>query len=739
MWAPTSTLGGALRRPQAAVLLVTHHGAGVARWLPLKGDTPVRIRPFSRIESTLAILTAAAVGIGLAGVPAAYAAGTTRYVAPTGSDSNNGSSSSTPFRTIQKCASVAVAGDTCQVAGGTYRETVTPARSGTSSAPITFAAAPGSRPVIDGTDAVTGWTLDSGSIYKTSVTLSGTSAAPYSSTKYPSDSELWANQVFTGSSMVPEAAYPAPSTDPFNQTYVNGGWSSTRSAGGDCTTPPCNTTLTGTLTYNSFPAFGDMTGAVVYFAGGWVALSASVAGGNLSSSNHQLSLRFPQSDDNVEPGGGNVSKFRLVGKKAFLTGANQWFYDAGTHVLYLRAANNGVPSNVYAKKRNYGFDLRGKSYINVSTIGLFATTITTDDTSSNNVLDAVNGKFLSHWQTAQYDSSLPYAGIYDANHRFDSGVLLHGTNNILRNTTLQSSSGNGVNIKGSGHTVTNNLIHDVGYGGTYTAAVTIEVGASNIAISKNTLYNTGRDAINMNTNAYPNAGYTRIRISSNNIHGYAKIAYDLGGIYVCCDTAMTGSRIDHNVIHDPAQVGNGIHFDNGTYDVNVDHNVIYGLKGTGDINHGGNGINFGGHTNARPAGSNLPYLKGAFYNNTIVAGLNDTIFNYFASSSYVSNTVVRNNILDGNHPSGQTYGYISGGVPLQSNNLVTLHSDNGTGIDPLFTGGSDYTLRSTSSAINAGTVIAGITDGYSGSNPDIGAYEYGTAKWTVGCAWTGCF
>jgi hypothetical protein len=673
----------------------------------------------------------------------AAAAGTTYFVATNGSDSNAGTSASSPFLTIQKCATVVVAGGTCQIAAGTYRETVTPSRSGTAAAPITFTAAAGAKVTVDGTDAVSGWSLDSGHIYKAAVTLSGTAAAPYSSTEFPANAQLWANQIFSGNegTAVPEAAYPAPSANPFTQAFITSGWSSTRSASGTCTAPPCNTTLTGTLTYNSFPAFGDMTGAVADFAGGWVALSATITSGTLSSSNHKLNMSFPESDAKVYPGGGNDNKFRLVGKKAFLTAANEWFYDAGAHELYMWAANGTTPTNVYAKKRNYGFVLNSRSYVDVTNIGLFGTTVTTNASSSNNILNSVNSKYLSQFQTAQYDSSLYAAGIYDANHRFDSGILLHGTGNTLENSTLQQSAGNGVNIDGTNNTVHNNLIHDVGYSGTYTAAVTLQAGSTGANITNSTLYNTGRDAVNMDTNLYPNAGYKNMRIAYNNIYGYAQIAFDLGGIYACCDVALTGSRIDHNVIHDPANTGNGIHLDNGTYDVQIDHNLIYGLKGTGDVNHGGNGINFGGHDNAPPAGSNLPYLTAKIYNNTIVAGLNDTIFNYFASSGYDANTTVKNNILDGAHPSGQDYAYIAGGTPVEATNLVTLHSDDGTGTDPRYTNaaGGDYTLGSGSPAIDAGTVLSGVTDGYVGSKPDIGAFESGAVKWTAGCAWTGCF
>ena len=70
------------------------------------------------------------------------AAPTVYYVSLAGSDSNNGQSLSSAYRTIQKCADVAVAGDTCIIRGGVYRETVTIRYSGQAGNPITFAAYP---------------------------------------------------------------------------------------------------------------------------------------------------------------------------------------------------------------------------------------------------------------------------------------------------------------------------------------------------------------------------------------------------------------------------------------------------------------------------------------------------------------------------------------------------------------------------------------------------------------------
>ena len=681
----------------------------------------------ARVVAAVAAVACAAVG--LVAAPAAAVGGTTYYVSTTGSNTNAGSAAK-PFKTIQKCAGVAVGGDTCLIGSGTYRETVTPSRSGSAGAPITFASAPGATVTVDGTDSLSGWTLDSGSIYKAKVTLAGTAAAPYGSTQYPSNTDLWANQVFTSGALVPEAAYPAATSDPWNQSFVTSGWSSTRSGWGDtCATPPCTSVLTGTLTYNDFPALGDMTGASVYLAGSWVANSATVTGGNLNGSNKVLNLSFPGSDGHNEPGGSST-KFRLVGKKSLLTGPNAWYYDAGAHLLYMWAPSGGAPTGITAKKRNYGFDLNNRSYVTVRGINLFATSLTTDDNSTNDVLDGITAKYTSTWQTAQYDTNLPYAGVYDANHHADSGILLHGTNNALRNSTLRYSMGNGVSVKGSGHDISNNLITDVAYGGTYTAAVALEVGASGVTITHNTMHSTGRDVINMNTNTYPNAGYKNLRIAYNDMYDYAKTNFDLGAVYTCCNTAYTGTRMDHNWMHDPAQIGNGFHFDNGSYDVNVDHNVIWNLLG-------GSGIALGGFTQS---GQPLPYLTGSITNNTIVTGSGSTVFNYYADPAQVSNTVLRNNILDGAHPAGQTYEYIPGGTPNESNDLVTTRSQSGAAPDPLYTspGHADHSLQPASPAVDAGTPVAGLTDGYAGAAPDQGAYESGQTPWVPGCDFTGC-
>ncbi|MDZ8024395.1 MAG: choice-of-anchor Q domain-containing protein [Nostoc sp. DedQUE11] len=80
----------------------------------------------------------------------------TYYVSSTGNDSNNGLTTTTAFRTLQRAANtVSAPGDTVYVMNGTYTRTDSPKeilviweKHGTSTAPITFKAYPGHKPII---------------------------------------------------------------------------------------------------------------------------------------------------------------------------------------------------------------------------------------------------------------------------------------------------------------------------------------------------------------------------------------------------------------------------------------------------------------------------------------------------------------------------------------------------------------------------------------------------------------
>lgn len=93
--------------------------------------------------------------LGLAGAQAA-----SFHVAPAGSDENPGTEAK-PFRTIQKAADVAQAGDRVFVRAGLYSETVSPKRSGAAGGPIVFEGERGHGgewlSIIDATVPIVGW------------------------------------------------------------------------------------------------------------------------------------------------------------------------------------------------------------------------------------------------------------------------------------------------------------------------------------------------------------------------------------------------------------------------------------------------------------------------------------------------------------------------------------------------------------------------------------------------------
>jgi hypothetical protein len=94
---------------------------------------------------------------------------TTLHVAADGADTGDGSAER-PFRTINRAAELAVAGDTVLVHAGEYREWVRPRRGGLSGTRrITYQAAPGEHVVIKGSEPVTGWEPEQGTVWRVSV------------------------------------------------------------------------------------------------------------------------------------------------------------------------------------------------------------------------------------------------------------------------------------------------------------------------------------------------------------------------------------------------------------------------------------------------------------------------------------------------------------------------------------------------------------------------------------------
>ncbi len=591
------------------------------------------------------------------------------YVATDGNDSNPGTFTQ-PFRTIQRCAADATPGETCYIRGGKYRETVTPQNSGANGAPIRFEAFPGEEVIISGADTVSGgWEVYQNQIYRTSLTL------PVNGYN---DTGFLANQIFVDGRMMNEARYPNTGFALLEPTLAGG-------------TVIALNEFDVRVENSGIPNLPEgWAGATVWQNEWYVSRTGTISGGENGILTGRMSSGW----------GRNGYWFYLTNKLGLLDSPGEWFYDGNTNQLYFWARNGGIPTNVEAKKRNFAFDLSDRSHIEIKNIKIFAATVTTNAASSNLILDGLRVKYVSHHVTLPPPPPSELAPVTAnspqlASHAYDTGIQLRGTNHTLKNSVIEYSSGNGVMLKGNGHTIDNNIVTDSNYQSSYAASV--RINGDNHRITRNTISGAGRDAIIVDWNT-AGLSFQNSEIAYNDITRFGALSNDLGAIYTCCYTNLNNTRIHHNSIHNPYGFSffwdvAGIYTDIDSYNATVDHNVVWnmttrlpkGLKIAGSASRGGTERI---HNNTLFAPSNLP-TEAAF---------------------------ISNNILGDPTPA----------APLANN----LYSE----VNPLLTNpvNGEFTPLIGSPAIDTGIIIPGITDGYNGSAPDIGAFEFGQTQWRAG-------
>ncbi|GAA4213192.1 right-handed parallel beta-helix repeat-containing protein [Actinocatenispora rupis] len=635
-----------------------------------------------RTVRILTLLGALAVGAVPASSGVAAAAGpTTYYVSPAGDDTAAGTTTSAPFQHIQRCAEVLVAGDTCEVMSGTYRETVTPAASGTSGAPITYRAYPGASVRVDGTDPVTGFAqvtaadlaglegndpyltgsgfataVGAGQVYRTTVSLNA-------------DASL--DQIFVDDQMYVQAQWPYPGLDLLNPTVE----------------------LTQAGTTNTTIADANLTRPAGYWDGATVLMSywyATQTGTVASSAPGSVTLASAAGCAGINAGD---TRYALSGKLGELAHPGEWYYDPPTGHLYVYGNPSG--HTVLAKSRTYGFDLRAASYTTVQGIDLFGSTIATSGTG--NVVDGVHARYVSHYTqlTAPGSACNVSVGVTT------SGIQLRGSGNVVRNSSVDGSAGTGILLAGTGNTADDNKVSNVDYLGTYASG--IAVTGSGAVVTHNTVSDVGRAAVSV----VWGSGFSPVTVAYNDLSGYDHLSTDGAAVYLCCNADMAGTSVHHNWLHDAANIPGinpfaeaGAYADNGQRDIAFYDNVGWNnLHGTVML-HGQAGVST----------DNLVYDNDG--------GV------YLLGITSAAGTRVVNNLGDvANPPDASTGITISHNLPAAT--------------DPLYVdaAGHDYRLQAGSPARNAAEPIPGITDGSTDPTPSLGAYQYGAVRWVPGATW----
>lgn len=621
---------------------------------------------------------------------------------PKASDQNPGTEAR-PLRTIQKAASLAVAGDTVLIRTGTYRETVTPVHSGSSGAPITYLPYHNEKVVVDGADPVANWTNYRGSIHQATMTWS------------VGDGD--GDQVFVDGQMMNYARYPNSSLDVSNPTRIL--------ADAGTHVPPSPAFLqacSGTYTSTALSGFPDSkqdstwVGATIHFElmGQGYLETGTVA----STSPGSLTFNYvSQAGGPGDPAAGDP--FYITGKLACLDTAGEWFRDATTKTLYLWTPTGDTPSShvVEAKARTFGFDLSGLSYITIRGIKFFACSINTSPTSTHNTIDGIQALYVSHFEQASGAQTLWTP------HMEDTGIILRGNNNILENSEIGFSAGNGVLLEGNntsldtGNVVTNNVIHDVDYmcldgagintgnplypPGNGKGPSLFDATSTYNTISHNTIYNSARSLILLRN-------FGSGLIVHNDLYNGMLQSLDGGAIYTynqngkAFDSSHPATRIAYNRIHNTHssydKLDVGIYMDNNSFNYVIDHNLVYDVW--------------------LPLYFNADGLDNVACNNTLYATVFGTAC--FQACGDGTGTRLANNIY-GNRT------YMPGTKYTSSHNLDAK-------VEPRFVDPAalDFQLQPNSPAKDAGMPIPPYTNGFLGWAPDIGAFEYGAPPWTAG-------
>ncbi|HET6248346.1 MAG TPA: right-handed parallel beta-helix repeat-containing protein [Tepidisphaeraceae bacterium] len=491
---------------------------------------------------------------------------TSWFVSPSGSNQNPGTYTA-PFQTIQAAANVAKAGDYVEIEAGTYHETVTPKYSGAAGAPITYEAFNHEDVTISGADPITGLTNSSGDVYE----------APMSW-----DLGEGNNEVFVDGQAINEARWPNTSLNLMDPTLAKA--SSVVRHGNSITI--YNAALNQPANY--------WKGAIVHIVPGqaWVAETDTVT----SSAPGQFTFNFTPDTSYASytlPVAGN--SFYLTNSFKALDSDGEWYRDPTSGTLYLATPKGDDPNNhdIEAKARPYAFDLTYDTYTTVQGIDIFSATIRTSVKSSNIILNSIHAIYISQFVSVPKLWSAPS----------NSGIALNGPSDVLENSTIADSAGDGVFAYGADVRVTDNVIHDVDYSASDSAGIRVYGDGSEI--DHNTIYNTGRDGIKQEA--------SKLQILNNTLYNIGTATTEAGAIYTAGNNGE-GTVIAYNTIHDMHSGGYGqtaLFLDNNSSNYILHDNNVYDV----DI----------------AVKLNFTSANNKIYNNTLAATQNVVFGNYLGS------------------------------------------------------------------------------------------------------------
>ena len=615
--------------------------------------------------------------------------GANYYVATSyGSDSNNGNSINTPFKTIGKAASVMSSGDKCYIRQGRYHETITiDDLDGSSGSAIVFTNYNNERVVIDGTTPITStWTqVGSSNIWRTKLSADiwqlfinweEQVMARWPNAKF-SDDTIWDNDNYWAKGTIDDDENAYTNGTIIDDPYTNSAGTAVDLNATGFDLDETNKQAIAILNLGSFKT--------------WSRLVTSHSGNTFNYAT-------------VPTWKTKHHYYYLEGRKEFLDQEGEWWYDTYNDAdsLYYYAANGVNPNRLdfRGKVQSYAFSITGSQYVQIKNLEFFATTVYFSN-GDNCLVYGCNFMYPS--------CSKRMLRIVDTEPemtKFASG----SSGSSIRNCAFRNTDGIALEMWGGTDTVDNCYFNKIDYSVADNSSIMLTIrmnGTSNV-FRKNTVHRTGASATVM----IGDAGL----VEYNNLYDTGHLQSD-GSMIQFMEGQQDGAICRYNWLHDTEKYG--ARFDHsGTADgVNgiMHHNLAWNCESGGIMVKGDN------HK---------------IYNNTVLnSGSKNDIIVLQINSGDHSSTIVKNNAADkiANHRTNNvainfgTYTNNWNGYS-ESVTLNSILTD---------TANNDFSPGTSSPLIDAGTAISGITDQYTnnGSAPDIGAYEDGNSNWTAGHDW----
>jgi len=667
---------------------------------------------------------------------------TDRFVAINGQNNTNvgrGLSVGSPYLTIDYAAEQSAPGDTIYIRGGTYRETVSPTVSGTTNAPIVFKPYNNENVILSGLNLITpgsggagSWAVDSGSIYKIQLT------ANFGSESGWAPDRITGCQVFVDGVAMSEARWPnSPTPMGIRRTEAATALSGSYTPVG----------VAGSLTYDAlyrhagldtFAADVWTNGIIVYAPGAqWYRRVSPITGNTPNGANSEVRFSFnPYNEASNREDTDIGDPFFLMGRKVALDAEKEFFFDTiqgatasegrdgPRHMLYLRMPGSVTPVGhvVEMRRRMNAINLDGVSNLHFENFRIVGGRIKTTSTTGNCVFRSLNVEYASYTWEEEFGDDYQSMIIEGSGHQFLDGSVKNSTYNAFHFPT------------GGNHLVRNMVISDC-----FGSAIEMEDTASNIRVENTTVYDLAGTGIS--AEARPN----QVLYS----HGYNSGLFttDCGTLNALGDFDGMDSEWAYNWMHDALGSVNAtrdwygtpaIRLDYGPSNFRIHHNIAWNstqpektiaiwAQSSSQINYQDAQNRIYNNTVDQQIGfietfSTPASLKGVeMTNNLTGVGMNISSSGTDATGKlYIADIALRNNLFNNT------------AIP---NNPTPPHSANRQGATGWTAPASPpfgYQLGAASQAIDNGTTVAGITEGFVGNAPDIGALESGIKPFVPG-------